>query len=189
MTLKHRTTHHAAHWAQSKVTTAIALHCLRAMHFKSTQIELYFQVYKNISVLSCPTVMDSLWPCGFFDSTPRAVLFLPNPGHHPWSDDAVPFTSRWWCLQQYTYSRRIPLWNIQHEKCLCRYLYIASTLQKQSCVILAKHLVTKVVWLSQMQWEQHVSSSYIHPPKLHTTIPHFFKHMVKVLFTVYTWID
>ena len=121
MTLKHRTTHHAAHWAQSKVTTAIALHCLRAMHFKSTQIELYFQVYKNISVLSCPTVMDSLWPCGFFDSTPRAVLFLPNPGHHPWSDDAVPFTSRWWCLQQYTYSRRIPLWNIQHDKCLCKF--------------------------------------------------------------------
>jgi len=92
------------------------------MHFKSTQIELHFQVYKNISVLSCPTVMGSLWPCSFFDSIHRAIPFLPNPGYHPWSDHTVPSTSRWWCLQQYTYSGRIPLWNIHHEKCLCKYL-------------------------------------------------------------------
>ena len=50
----------------------------------------------------------------------RAIPFLPNPGYHPWGDEPVSFTSRWWCLQQYTYSRRIPLWNIQHDECLCR---------------------------------------------------------------------
>ena len=54
-------------------------------------------------------------------STHRAILFLPNPGYHPWSDETVSSTSRWWCLQQYTYSRRISLWNIQHEKCLCKF--------------------------------------------------------------------
>ena len=51
----------------------------------------------------------------------RAIPFLPNPGYHPRGDEAVSSTSRWWCLQQYTYSRRISLWNIQHDKCLCRF--------------------------------------------------------------------
>jgi len=45
-------------------------------------------------------------------NTHRAILFLPNPGYHPWSDHSVPSTSRWWCLQQYTYSGRISLWSI-----------------------------------------------------------------------------
>ena len=84
----------------------------------------YNMAHTTINVLSCPTVLDFSNRDSFFDSTHRAIPFLPNPGCHPWCDQAVPSTSRRWCLREYTYSRRISLWNIQHDKCLCRYLII-----------------------------------------------------------------
>ena len=84
----------------------------------------YNMAHTTINVLSCPTVLDFSNHDGFFDSTHRAIPFLPNPGCHPWCDQAIPSTNRRWCLREYTYSRRISLWNIQHDKCFCRYLII-----------------------------------------------------------------
>lgn len=125
--------------------------------------------HATIDVLSCPTVLDFSNHDGFFDSTHRAIPFLPNPGCHPWGDQAVPSTSRRWCLCEYTYSRRIPLWNIHHDKCLCRYLIIVGTGFQMNKPVLSVHIQTEYGGPEVL-----VCSTWNLIPKLISVILHLF---------------